>query len=308
MSADGAVTDDTTDIDDGAEGAANEGGEPAEGAAATPEQRETRKERRRNEFQAAQESAREAREELARERGERERLAARVAEMDGRQRERDAQAERDRKDPYADQIAKLEDEAQTHLEAVGNAKDPAKQREHLKQYHAKMREAAKLDFKRDAEEAARKNPPQQQNGGLGAREVAIMTSIEGEFPTFVQQDKQGAEFRALADLHLNRLMASGKPYGLATIRAACAAAASEMKIGGKSTGSPNRGRFGASGAGDGAGGSGESDRGGVPIGRTEEALAIALANRDGKGLTKEQAIANFTKRVGPGIKRRMSDE
>lgn len=301
------MTDDTAadDAGEGAEGASDDAASADTGAAVEPQQ--TRKERRQNEFRAAQESAREAREELARERTAREELDRRVAEMDGRLKERDAQSERDRKDPREDKIKELRRVSQRHLEAVANAKDPARQQEALDAYHEAVEEAAALRFELRAEEKERTNPKQAQQG-LAPREVAIMTAIEGEFPTFGENNRKGQEFRATADLHLMRLMAQGKPYGLATVRAACAAAASEMKIGGASTGSTNRGRYGASGAGDGAGGGGEGDRGNVPIGRQEEALAIAMANRRGKGETKEQAIAEWRKRVAPGVAKRMADE
>lgn len=305
MSADGAVSDDTTDVDDsggyeGESGEVVEGGQTGgtEGAAA-----QSRKERRANAFQEAKENARLAREEAAREREERERLGREVAELRGRWEQAQQQQQRDAKDPYADKIQALEDEAQMHLERVANSKDPAVQKAELRAYNAKMREAAKLDMRRDLENEARKNPRQQQSQ-MNPRDAAMLTALEAEYPAI--GDKK---FRNVADGYVALLMARGRPDSLATLREACALAAQELKVGGVDSGKPSnvrRGAYSGFSSGEGAGGGGETSRDDVPIGRTEEALAIALANRRGKGETKEQAIAAWKKSVAPGVKRRLA--
>ncbi len=275
------------------------------------EPRQTRKERRQSEFQAAQEASRVAREELAAERRERERLAAQVAEMNGRWQQQQEQSQRDAKDPYADRISALEDEAQLLLEKVSTTKDPAEQRELLKKYNAKMREASKLDFKRDQEKDARENPKQQQQQqGMSPRDVAMWTALEADYPMIANKDRGGQTFRATADLYINKLIAEGKPDNLATLRAACALAAKELKIGGHDERASNgqRGAYGGHANGDGGGGRGDNGRPSVEFGPQQRALAMALANRSGKGYDEAEAKADWLRRVGPGVAKRMSEE
>jgi hypothetical protein len=295
------------DADEGGGGSSAESSQGASGG----EQRQTRKERRQSEFQTAQETARLAREEAAAERRERERLATEVAELRGRWEQSQQQQQRDAKDPYADKISALEDEAQLILEQISNTKDRGEQKELLKKYNAKMREAAKLDFKREQETQERDTPRQQQQQGMSPRDVAMWTALEADYPMIANKDRSGAEFRATADLYINRLLASGKPDNLATLRAACALAAKELKIGGHDERASNgqRAAYGGHANGDGGGGRGDNGAGKVEWGPQQRAMAMAMANRLGKGYDEAEAKAEWLKRVGPGVARRMqSDE
>lgn len=291
------------------------GGESSSGGSgqsngANGEVRQTRKERRQSEFQAAQEAARQAREEVAAERRERERLAAEIAEMRGQQRERDAQAQRNAKDPYAEKIAALDDEAQLILEQVSNTKDRAEQKALLKKYDEKKREAMRLDIKREREQEERENPRQQQQQGMSPRDVAMWTALEADYPMIANKDRAGQTFRATADLYINKLIAEGKPDNLATLRAACALAAKELKIGGHDERASNgqRGAYGGHANGDGGGGRGDNGAGKIEWGPQQRAMAMAMANRLGKGYDEAEAKAEWLKRVGPGVARRMSEE
>lgn len=294
------------DVDEGG-GSGESAGESGQ-SQGNGESKQTRKERRKSEFQEAQETARLAREEAAAERRERERLASEIAELRGRfseaQRREQQQAQPDK---YADKIAALEDEAQLILQQVANSKDPTEQKSLMKKWNEKNREAIRLDIQRDNEKKERENPQQRQTQGMDPRSVAIWTALEADYPIIADGGKSGAAFRAQTDLHLNVLIAQGKPDNLATFKAAAALAARDLKVGGHD-GKPNRGAYSGNGNGDGAGGAGGNGTGTVEWGPQQKALARALANRLGEGWSDDEAKAQWLKRVGPGVARRMSEE
>jgi hypothetical protein len=191
------------------------------------------------------------------------------------------------------------------LEKVANTKDPAEQKLLMKKWNEKQREAVKLDVRRDNERAERENPrqtPQQMN----QRDTAIWVALEADYPVMADAGKKGKEFRAQTDLHLNVLLASGKPDNLTTFRAAAAAAARDLKIGGQSpVSSGQRGAFGGYANGDGGGGSGSNGRPTLEVGpqrgagaRARIAQATDVAGRGDRGLAQK---------VGPRVAKRMSE-
>lgn len=296
------------DADEGG-GESSQGGESRSDASGGGE-RQTRKERRQGELHASQEAARIAREEAAQERRERERLSNEVAELRGRWEQSQQQQQRDVKDKYADKIAALEDEAQLILEKVSNTKDPEQQKALMKKWNEKNREAIRLDIQRENEKNERENTQQQQQQGMSPRDVAMWTALEADYPMIANKDRAGQRLRATADLYINKLISEGKPDNLATLRAACALAAKELKIGGHDASPSNgsRGAYGGHANGDGGGGRGDNGRPTVEWGPQQRAMAMAMANRLGKGYDEAEAKAEWMKRVAPGVARRMSEE
>jgi hypothetical protein len=294
---------------------ADEGGSASSGGSSEPEQAsggqpQNRKERRQSEFQAAQETARQAREEAATERRERERLAQEFAEFRGKyQATEEMRQRREAPDLYAAKIAELEDEAQMILEKVAGTRDVAEQKALMKKWNEKQREAVKLDWQRDQEKNERENPRQQQAPQMDARATAIWVAIEADYPAIADQGNAGKQFRSVADRYLDSLVAGGKPENLATFRAACAMAAKELKIGGhQASSNGQRGAYGGYPNGDGAGGRGGDGRPTLEVGPQQRALALALANRSGSGMSQEEATADWLKKVGPRVAKRMSEE
>lgn len=280
MSANGAMTDDVENDGPDIEPEATDDGGSDRDSDREPQRRADgdgpkppRRERRVNKIQEERE-ARERAEAEARDYRERHtRLEQTVSEMRGYLA---AQAQRTQQDPNASidkRIEALEDEADNHLERAAQyavAKDTAGQRREMRAYNAKLREATVLAYEaRSKPELEQRFQQMQQNMPDPALQSIHAQALQ-EFP-WLSTD-QDAE--ALANEKLRRLIQSGKPKTLATIREACTDTAKRLGIGGRQAPTQQqRQRFTGVPGGEGAGGGGGDAKGEPEYNRTNRALA-----------------------------------
>lgn len=270
----------------------------------TPVDRPSRKERRENKMREERERAEAA--DRARVAAEERvaRLERETAEMRGYLQARESQ--RDSGDPRAElnqQITKLENEAETHLERAALARkngDNDTYRREYSAYNAKMREAAKIDAKADiqAEFQAELDRRLQSVGGISPQHLALRDTVMREFSWIATN----AIARDAVDGEIGRICsATGRrPDDIAVIRQAATAVAKEMKLGGQTA--PTRQqqqRYNGVRANDGGGGNGDASR--IVVGKAEEKLAQAAFPQ----LEKKEAIKAWAKEMA---KRQRGDE
>jgi hypothetical protein len=269
MSANGAMTEDTGS-DDGAdlepevtedEGAADRE-EPARRATddggerrANHRERRANKMKEANEARVAAESARVAAEERA------SRLERDVSEMRGYLA---AQAERQRQDPNDStdkRIDSLEAEADAHLERAAETKDPEVKKREFKLYHAKHREATILAYEARANPKLDERFQQLQRNIPDPQSHAAVAQAIQEFPWLATDD----EAESLVNAKLGKLLQSGRPKSIATIREAATAVAKRLGLGGRSAPTERqRQSFSGVRGGEGGGGGGGGERAGEP--------------------------------------------
>lgn len=263
----------------------------------TPVDRPSRKERREAKKFDFQAELRTRDERLEQERNERQRLSNELAEIRGRLSERESAT--GTKDKYADEIAKLEEAADRDLKTAAAAmeRNPAEAERLVKEHNKKQRQIARLEFKQEQDsekaEEAKRNPP------LSQQEREDGQKVIQEF----QWIMTNSHARAIMDDLISRMTGQGAPKNYATFKAAAAYVANALNLGGhQAPTNEQKQRYNGVGAGEGSGGNGMGSRK-VEMGKHEIALARALANREGKGATDEEARENWAKRVGSRIGR-----
>ncbi len=299
MSANGAMSEETGS-DEGAdlepEETGDEGGgereQPARRAAdddgdRRPNHRERRanKMKEANEARAAAEAARVAAEERA------SRLERDVSEMRGYLA---AQAERERKNPDDStdkRIEALEDEADAHLERAAETKDPEIKKREFRLYKQKTREATILAYEARANPKLDERFQQLQRNMPDPNASAAVAQAIQEFPWLATDD----EAEALVNAKLGKLLSSGRPKSIATIREAATAVAKRLGLGGRQA-PTERQRQSFSGVRGGEGGGGG---GGERAGEPEMNKAnLALAAKAFPALEGKKRWAAFVKMVG----------
>lgn len=274
-----------------------EEGAPDRSEDKTPSDRPSRKERREARKIDFNAELRARDEQIQRERSEREAMARDLAELRGRVSE---QARASAKDPYAEHLSTLEAQSKAHLRAAAAMMEKNPQEaERLVDEHRKVeRQIARLEWQRDQdarEQQARANAPTP----LPPAVQHDVVRVAQEFP-WLQTDEHA---RKATDNLVDRMMSQGSPPNYQTLRAAAAQVAVAFGLGGDAPPSDTqRQRYRGVGAGAAASGGGEGKKT-VPMGRTEIALARALANRDGKGASDEEAQRNWAQRVGVRLQR-----
>jgi len=275
----------------------DEGSESSEDKTPTdkPQSRRERREAKKFDFNA---ELRQRDEQLQRLRDESAARDRALAEMQGRLSERERASA---KDPYEDQIGELEKAAKADLRAAAAAmeKNPQEAERLVDEHNKKLRQIARLEFRREMEAEARErsaNAPQP----LPPAVQHDVVRVAQEFP-WLQTD---AHARKAADNLVDRMIANGSPANYQTLRAAAAQIAVAFGLGGDAPPSnEQRQRYRGVGAGAAASGGGEGKRT-VTMGRTEIALARALANREGKGASDEEAQRLWAEKVGTRLSNR----
>lgn len=259
----------------------------------TPNDRPSRKERRENRMQ----QERQAREEAERARLAAEERAARqdreIAELRGFVQ---AQSQRQQGDPRAElnqQITKLENEAETHLERAALARkagDNDTYRREYSAYNAKMREATKMEVKADMAAELDQRFQGVQQGGITPQHLALRDTVMREF-SWIATD---AIARDAVDGEIGRIVSSTgrRPDDIAVIRQAATAVAKRLNLGGRTppTREQQQRYAGTRGA---EGGSGGDDASRIVVGKAEEKLAQAAFPQ----LEKKEAIKAWAKEM-----------
>lgn len=259
MSANGAMSEeletepsDSDGEDEGAGGRETERKPRQETGGDEPTQ--PRRERRNNRMQEAKE-ARERAEQEAREWRERvTRTEQSLSEMRGYLAAQAQRGQQDQGGGVEKRIEALEDEADNHLERAAQlaaAKDAAGQRREMRAYNAKLREATALAIEaRSTPELEKRFEQMRQSMPDPALQSVHAQAIQ-EFP-WLSSDPDA---EALANDKLRRLLQSGKPRTIATIREACTDTAKRLGIGGRAAPTQQqRQRFTGVPAGEGGGG------------------------------------------------------
>lgn len=250
---------------------------PAAGGEQPAAQAQSRKERRANQMREAKE-ARDAAERSARETSERiARVERENAEMRGflaaQQRQGDPAAE------LKARIDQLDTEAQEHLKrsAIASAaKDTEMASREMKAYHAKIREASRLETRAEMEPEIERRIGEVQQTVPSHELMGIRDRIGREFPWAYTNPRANV----LTDAIHAEMVAAGRPPGYETLRAAAAEASKMLGLGGRAAPTQQqRQRFAGVPGGEGAGGGEGAVQ--VPWGPAEKKLAAkAFPNLD----------------------------